>query len=177
MAAAASRTAYLRNQNLSNKRSKIIMMKLTLCILALAGAFAAHCQASAQDFPIKIEKAWVRAVPPVSEDTAAYMILINTGKEPLKFTGGSTSIAKMVHPMITTKRLENGKEVFGMDVVDGITIPAGGRAILKPRGDHLMLMGLTRPLKAGETVKITLRFDPGAREIALSLPVAAMQPE
>ena len=108
----------------------------------------------------------------MASDTAAYMTLTNTGKKPLKLTGGSTPIAKMVHTMITTRKKQNGKEAFGMEIVDGINIPAGGRAVLAPSGDHVMIMGMTSHPKAGETVKLTLRFEPGAREITLDVPVA-----
>jgi copper(I)-binding protein len=150
-------------------------MKLTLLILSLAGIFA--IQSHAEEPPVKIEKAWIRAVPPISSDTAAYMTIVNTGKEPLKLTGGSTPIATMVHAMITTRKMERGTEVFGMELVDGIKIPAGGRAVLAPKGDHIMIMNMTSHPKAGETVKLTLRFDPGGREITLNLPVSNTQPE
>ena len=148
------------------------MKKLTLCLLALAGLFSIQSQAADEKLPLKIEKAWIRAVPPVASDTAAYMTLTNTGKKPLKLTGGSTPIAKMVHTMITTRKKQNGKEAFGMEIVDGINIPAGGRAVLAPSGDHVMIMGMTSHPKAGEIVKLTLRFDPGAKEITLEVPVA-----
>ena len=41
---------------------------------------------------------------------------------------------------------------------DGVPIPAGGRADLTPGGAHLMLIGLKRTLKPGETLPITLEF-------------------
>ena len=152
-------------------------MKLTLRVLTLAALLGVHAPAADHDFPIKVEKAWVRAVPPVAEDTAAYMILTNTGTTPLKLTGGSTPIASMVHTMVTTRKTEDGKEAFGMQIVDGIEIPSGGQAVLAPQGDHLMLMGMTRHPKPGETVRLTLRFDPGAQEITLDLPVSNTGPQ
>lgn len=50
----------------------------------------------------------------------------------------------------------------------GFAIPAGGSHVLAPGGDHLMLMDLTRPLKAGSDVEVTLTFADGT-----SLPFAA----
>jgi copper(I)-binding protein len=44
----------------------------------------------------------------------------------------------------------------------GFKIPAGGEYVLQPGGDHLMLMRLTRTLRAGETVTVTLTFDDGS---------------
>ncbi|MEI6350238.1 MAG: copper chaperone PCu(A)C [Verrucomicrobiota bacterium] len=151
-------------------------MKMTPWVIALAILLGIQAQAADNELPIKIEKAWVRAVPAVAEDTAAYMILTNTGTNPLKLTGGSTPIAAMVHAMVTTRKLENGTESLGMKIVDGIDIPAGGQAVLTPQGDHLMLMGMTQHPNAGETVRLTLRFDPGAQEITLDLPVSKTEP-
>jgi periplasmic copper chaperone A len=50
-----------------------------------------------------------------------------------------------------------------------VTAPAYGRVELKPDGVHLVLKGLKRALKAGETVSITLVTDGG-----VSIPVAAI---
>ncbi len=38
----------------------------------------------------------------------------------------------------------------------GLLIPAGGTATLAPGQNHLMLMGLTEPIEAGQTVEITM---------------------
>ncbi len=44
----------------------------------------------------------------------------------------------------------------------GFTIPAGGTHVLAPGGDHIMLMDLTTPLRAGNDVEITLRLADGS---------------
>ena len=41
----------------------------------------------------------------------------------------------------------------------GVVIPAGGSHALARGGDHLMLMGLTRPLAEGDTLRLTLMFE------------------
>ncbi|MEG8019573.1 copper chaperone PCu(A)C [Sphingomonas sp. LR55] len=48
-------------------------------------------------------------------------------------------------------------------LVDGLAVPAGGTATLAPSGNHIMLIGLKSPLKAGERVPATLRFARGGR--------------
>ena len=50
--------------------------------------------------------------------------------------------------------------VARMKPVDAVVIAPNGRLELKPGGYHLMLSGLTRPLKEGEA----LRGRPGVRE-------------
>ena len=38
----------------------------------------------------------------------------------------------------------------------GFVIPAGETVMLKPGGDHLMFMGVKKPITAGATIPITL---------------------
>jgi copper(I)-binding protein len=59
-----------------------------------------------------------------------------------------------------------------MREVDAIPVPARGAVTLRPGGLHLMLIGLTRPLAAGETVPVTLRFE-RAGEVQATLAVQA----
>lgn len=42
---------------------------------------------------------------------------------------------------------------------DGLLIPAGGSVELAPGGIHLMLIGVTAALAAGQTVPVELRFE------------------
>jgi hypothetical protein len=57
-------------------------------------------------------------------------------------------------------------QVMRMRAVDGLDLPAGRAVQLKPGGYHVMLMELKQPLKAGETVPITLVIERagGAKE-------------
>jgi copper(I)-binding protein len=121
--------------------------------------------------PLKVEEAWVRAVPPSVTDSAAFMRLENTGDAPLRLTGGSTPIAGMAMTMTTTRKVVQGVEVLGMKGVDFIEIPAHGERVLKPGGDHLMLMNLTAHPRAGEMVAVTLRFEPGDRVVTVQMAV------
>jgi copper(I)-binding protein len=61
-----------------------------------------------------------------------------------------------------------------MRAVDGLDLPAGRAVQLKPGGYHVMLMELRQPLKAGETVPITLVIERagGAKEsVRVAAPV------
>jgi periplasmic copper chaperone A len=44
-------------------------------------------------------------------------------------------------------------------LADGLTLPPGKSITLAPGGYHIMLMGLTAPLKSGEKVPVTLTFE------------------
>jgi copper(I)-binding protein len=120
--------------------------------------------------PIKIEDGWVRAVPPSVTDTAAFMRIENTGDTPLRLTGGNCSIAGMGMLMKTTRQMVQGVEVLGMGGLDFIDIPPHSGHILKPGGDHLMLMNITSHPHPGDLVTVTLEFDPGHQTVTVQLP-------
>jgi copper(I)-binding protein len=119
---------------------------------------------------LKIEDPWVRAVPPSAQATAAFMTIRNTGDKAVTITGATSPVAAEVEPMITTKQ---GDGVMGMDFVESFTIPAGGKRILEPGGDHLMLMKLNEVPKAGSKVPLILQTEceGKAASIKLEIPV------
>lgn len=130
-----------------------------LCPLALC----------AQELPLKVEGAWIQAVPDTSDTTAAYMTLVNLGKTPFELVGARTTLAGRIEPMVTTK---SGSGMMGMEPVPSLPIPAGGKLVLQPGGNHLMIMKLKQHPNPGEKVKMTLLINPGARELELEVPVA-----
>jgi len=130
--------------------------------------------ARAGDLPVTVEGGWVRAMPPGTDNSAAYMTFTNTGDKPLRVTGGSTEIAKIVMPMIGTKQVIDGKEVAGMKGVDALIVPPHGTLVLEPGGDHLMLMEMISHPKPGDKVHFTVQFDGGT--VQLLLPVSIDTP-
>ena len=131
----------------------------------------------ADGIPIKIENAWLQAVPPVAEATAAYMKIINLSQSPLKLIGASSPIATKIEPMITIRHERNGQQVMEMEGVENLEIPPGGILELKPGGNHLMMTGLTSHPKEGERVKLTVRFAPGDQRLDVELPVCKQEPK
>jgi len=134
--------------------------------------FLSACALAGDGLPLKIADAWVRAVPPSVMDTAAFMRLQNTGDQPLRLTGGSTPIAGMAMPMGTTRKVVQGVEVLGMTAVDFIEIPPHAEQVLKPGGNHLMLMNLTAHPRPGDKVAVTLEFEPGHRKLTVEMPAS-----
>ncbi|GAA5533092.1 copper chaperone PCu(A)C [Deinococcus aluminii] len=110
-------------------------------------------QTSNVPLPLTVRDATVVAVPPGAAETSAFLTLQNTGKVPVVLTGVRTDLAR--HAMLmTTQRDAQG--MTGMNMVQALTVPAGGTLKLSASGDHLMLMDLTRTPKVGETVRLTL---------------------
>ena len=53
-----------------------------------------------------------------------------------------------------------------------LPIPAGGKLVLQPGGNHLMITGLKQHPRPGDKVKMTLLINPGTREFELEVPVS-----
>ncbi len=79
--------------------------------------------------------------------------------------------------MVTTQQIQNGHQIMGMKTVTGLQITPGETLVLKPGGNHLMIMNLTSYPKEGEQVKLTIRFDPGNETIDLEVPVYKQAPK
>ena len=160
-----------KNRTIAILHATIINRSL-LWALFLTGTTipALHAQESSAA-GVKVEGAYVRAVPPNSPATAAFMTLVNDTDKPVRLIGGSAPFAGMAAPMVTTHEDHDGKMAMGMKDVPSLVVPAHGKLELKPGGDHLMLMDLTSVPKEGETVTLTLRFDPAPAEIKVEAAV------
>lgn len=129
----------------------------TLKLVENAKTTASPVASSAQPAtPILVEQPWSRATPAGSTVAGGYVKLTNTGKEPDRLLGGTFARAKSVEVHIMTSEMGVMKM---RQVTEGVELPPGVPVELKPGGLHLMLMGLTEGLKAGETVKGTLTFE------------------
>jgi len=99
--------------------------------------------------------------------TGAFGTLTNNGDTDDALVAAACDIAGMVQIHET---VDNGDGGGTMQPVDEIAIPAGETVKLEPGGYHVMLMGLTQELKAGDTITITLTFKSGT-EITADFPV------
>jgi copper(I)-binding protein len=61
-------------------------------------------------------------------------------------------------------------DVMKMREVQSFGVPAGQRLTLRPGGQHLMIVGLKKPLAMDERIPLTLRFE-RAGEIRVELRV------
>lgn len=123
------------------RKSLASLVLLALPALATAGAPT-------------VSDAWARATPPGVDVGAAYLSIMGGSKND-RLVGASTERAAMTHLHVAA---ESGG-VATMRPVDGIAVPAGKQVVLAPKGTHIMLMGLARPLAAGETFPLVLRFE------------------
>lgn len=137
-----------------------------LALLAIGSMAAA-----AADGPTASD-AWARATAPGVDVGAAYMT-IEGGPVADRLVAASTPRAAMVH----LHTVVDDAGVAKMRPLEGIDVPAGGRVELVPKGMHLMLMGLGKPLVAGETFTLTLRFAAaGERPVTVTVRAAGDDP-
>ncbi|MDH3605293.1 MAG: copper chaperone PCu(A)C [Candidatus Tectomicrobia bacterium] len=104
---------------------------------------------------IEIQSAWVRATPPNSKNSAAYMMLHNHTDQADRLLSAQSPIAHAAELHMVVKK----DEMMSMQPVDSIPVPAQGSAMLKPGGYHIMLINLKQQPKAGEKVHLTLTFE------------------
>ena len=129
----------------------ISFMPAAFCA-ALAFAATAVQAAEVKVGDLVILEAWARATP--VKTGAVYISVRNDGDAPDRLVGVATEAAQMAHLHETTN--DNG--VMQMRPVAGIDIPPHQTVTLKPGGTHIMLMGLSAPLKAGDSFPLTLSF-------------------
>jgi copper(I)-binding protein len=114
--------------------------------LALGAGAAAHAEVTARD-------AWVRGMVPAQTSTGAFMTLTSTVDA--RLVGVSTPAARMaeIHETMVMGGANH------MHEVEAIALPAGKPVSLAPGGHHVMLMGMARAVKPGETVPLVLTIE------------------
>lgn len=142
----------------------------TLRYMLLAGCLLPLLAWAAANPVVQVQNGYVRGLPPGTTNTAAYMTLVNHSDEDLVLTGAVSPDAgsAMLH---NTVRRPGG--VLGMEHVMSVVLPAHGKLELKSGGMHLMLMGLKRQLRDGNSVKLTLQFE-GGISLDVELPVVSV---
>jgi copper(I)-binding protein len=117
--------------------------------------------------PIAISEPWVRPSSSRLLEAAGFLTLTNNGPEPDRLVGASSPAAASIEI--------HAIKVVGPDVVmrplaGGLVIPGGVTMTFKPRGYHLLLLGMKVPLRTGARVPMTLAFEKaGSIDIALAV--------
>ena len=133
-------------------------MRLLFALLASGLTAVAPAAFAAAAVGLSVSAPVVRAVPPTQKVTAAFMTIKNAGSADRKLVAAESPVAGSVelHNHIN----DNG--VMKMRPVKDIEVKAGGETALKPGGYHIMLIDLKQPVKEGEQVPVTLKFDDGS---------------
>ncbi len=143
----------------------------------------AACAAPAAPGPrIQVQNAWARpgamgmgqghGMSHGGESTSAvYFVVVNEGDQPDALIGVISDVAERAE--LHETKMEG--DVAKMQPVPRVEIPARGKVEFRPRGLHVMLIGLKRDLQVGDTFTITLRFERSG-EIQVPVSVKEMTP-
>ena len=154
------------------------MMRLLITALALSGLAA--CQPAepvaskttvdtdGTHNVITATAAWCRPTPNGAQTGACYLTLKSSAGDRLTGVATPVSTATQIHGVSMVAGVMHMDEMAG-----GLPLPADKAVSLAPGGVHLMLVGLTAPLVAGQTVPLTLGFE---KSPALTVPAEVRQP-
>jgi len=136
-------------------------------MLAIASSTPVLAGSAADE--VLVTNPYVRAVPAVMQNSAAFMTLKNTGTNDHAVVSAVSDAAKVVE---LHTHVQDG-EVMRMRQVDQISIQAGDTTVLEPGGLHVMLLGLTSPLGIGSNVEVNLTFSDGSTKSVVA-PIKAV---
>jgi periplasmic copper chaperone A len=133
-------------------------------ILSIAWILAA---APADGCGVSFVDGWAPQAPPVAMMWAGYGTLRND-------SGHSVTIASASSPDFEMAQIHETREEGGqerMHRIDPLTVPAGGRVALAPRGRHLMLMRPTHSLDKAQAIVVEFHVDGCAAPVRATLPI------
>ncbi|MFJ8688733.1 copper chaperone PCu(A)C [Micromonospora wenchangensis] len=151
----------------ANRRASVVFTAVTAALLAVGSAgcgpadpasgtpSGTSAPASASAGVLTIRDPWVKAAD--RGMTAAFGTLVNDSDADVTLTGATTAVSALeLHEMT----MQDGTMVMRQKQ-GGIVIRAKGTHVLEPGGDHLMLMDLRQPVRAGDEITVTLTFADG----------------
>ena len=133
------------------------MKKFVLSIVSIAAVFGAD---------VEIDGAYARASIPNVPNSAAFFVIKNNSDKDMAITGANSDIAEKNE--LHTHIKEN--KMMKMMKIEKLVVPAKSSLELKSGGDHVMLMGLKKELKAGDEINLELSFSDGDKK-SIKVPV------
>lgn len=127
--------------------------KTAIALIIFLAAMSAHALLEKQ--PVTASAAWVKA-PTSGSDTAEAFVVVSN---PTMYDVYLVSVAADLAGEATFRQAQPGGA--GSAEVKEVTAPAYGKVELTASGAHISLAKLKRPLKAGDTVQLTLTTDSG----------------
>jgi hypothetical protein len=124
------------------------------------------CTVTAASAQVVVTDPWVRGT--VAEQKATGMFARLTAPQASRLVSASSPVAGIVE--IHEMAMEGS--VMKMRAIPGLDLPAGKPVDLKPGGFHVMLMDLKQPLKAGESVPVTLVIESGGQRQTVEVKAA-----
>ncbi len=132
-------------------------MRRPILALGLLAPFAVHAAAqpaAAQPSTMRAEQPWARATAPRQTVGGVYVTLISPVDDRLLGASSPAAGHAEVHEMTM-----DGNVMKMRELTNGLKLPAGQAVALTPGGLHIMMVGLQKPLVAGQVIPVQLRFE------------------
>lgn len=135
---------------------------LAIPFLVVAALFVSGCSSSDSDTDdsasgeLLVADAWVKATD--GPMTGAFGIITNETGEEVAVVSATTSASDKTELHETVE--EDGQMIMQVKP-GGFIIPSGEDFTLQPGGNHVMIMALEEPIKAGDEITITLNLASG----------------
>ncbi len=113
---------------------------------------------------LAFKDAWARPAA-VNGNGAVYLVIENGTDADAVLLSASSEIAQAVELHAS---MMNGDQM-NMQMQETVAVPAGQRVEFAPGGLHIMLVGLARELKLGDTFNLTLKFDSGEQVVTVTV--------
>ena len=102
---------------------------------------------------VAVSDAWVRGTVAGQMGTGAFMRLTSSSDTTL------VGVASPAARVVELHQMKMEGSMMKMSAIARLSLPAGKAVLLEPRGYHVMLMDLARPLKEGDIVPLSLTFE------------------
>ncbi|MDB5525496.1 MAG: hypothetical protein JWM58_3259 [Rhizobium sp.] len=122
---------------------------------------------------LQITSAAIKAMTPGQPVGGGFVTVVNNGKQDDRLV--SVTVAAGAERVELHEMAMNNDIMTMRRLADGIPIAAGQTVEMKPGALHMMIMGVAKPFKAGETVRATLTFEK-AGKVEIDMPVKDMKP-
>jgi copper(I)-binding protein len=133
-----------------------------------AAALLAAGSAFAHD-GVHVENAYAITSGPGAMSGAVFFEIVNhSTTSPDRLISASSDAAQRVE--LHTHLIDANGVARMVEVEDGFAVAPGETHVLERGGDHVMMMGLTRPLADGDVIELKLLFEREG-EVVLEVPV------
>ena len=136
------------------------MKKIVFRVLIISTLLAACQPARINSGILDIQDPWARPAAK-GDNVAVYFVIENGTSQDDVLLSGRTDLAAAVE--LHQSQMEG--DHISMHQQHEVVLPAGEAVEFSPGGLHIMLVGLTREFKAGETFDITLVFKQAGEKI------------
>jgi copper(I)-binding protein len=154
------------NNNINLDYFKFEGTKMKTLLIFLMLLLQVNAQEKTSDH-IYVKNSYIRLMPPMMKMTAAFMKIKNTSSKNVIITSVSSNLSKFTE--MHTHILNDQGTAF-MSKMEKIEIKANSTYTLEKGGDHIMFIGLQKPLKIGDTHELMLHFNDGtSKEITIEV--------